>query len=127
MYEINSWSVRSQILTCFIFLVLFSKNITVSLKKATLQKKNVTAKEELDCIYINDIVNSEDSPRLVFIDEKYGNLIVINDGGELTRNNQKKMQTFYIAWRCPPSDKSDVAGESIYSVTMWNIYCESVR
>ena len=91
------------------------------------KKKNVTAKEELDCIYINDIVNSEDSPRLVFIDEKYRNLIVINDGGELTRNNQKKMQTFYIAWRCPPSDKSDVAGESIYSVTMWNIYCESVR
>ena len=33
MYEIKSWRVSSQILACFIFLVLFSKKITVSLKK----------------------------------------------------------------------------------------------
>ena len=46
---------------------------------------------ELDCMDIDDIVNLEDSPRLVFINEKCGNLIVINDGGELTENiSQKK-------------------------------------
>ena len=60
------------------------------MKKATFQKKNVIAEEELDCIDIDDIVNLEDSPRLVFIDEERGNLIGVNDGGELTRNNQKK-------------------------------------
>ena len=38
-----------------------------------------------------DIGNVEDSPRLVFIDEECGNLIVVNDGGKLTGNiNQKK-------------------------------------
>ena len=48
-------------------------------------------KEELDCIDIDIIWNLEDSPRLVFIDEECGNLVVVNDGGELTRNiNQKK-------------------------------------
>ena len=32
------------------------------------------------------IGNVEDSPRLVFMDEESGNLIVLYDGGELTRN-----------------------------------------
>ena len=72
MYEIKSRRLRSQILTCFIFLVLFKKN-------------------QLDCIDIDDIGNLEDLPRLVFIDEECGNLIVVNDGAELTRNiNQRK-------------------------------------
>ena len=43
-------------------------------------------KNQLDCIDIEDIENLEDSPRLVFIDEECGNLIVVNDGAELTRN-----------------------------------------
>ena len=30
--------------------------------------------------------NLEDAPRLVFIDWGYANLIVLNDGGKLTRN-----------------------------------------
>ena len=30
--------------------------------------------------------NLEDSPRFVFIDEECENLIVVNDGGEHTRN-----------------------------------------
>ena len=48
-------------------------------------------KNQLDCIDIEDIENLEDSPRLVFIDEECGNLIVVNDGAELTRNiNQMK-------------------------------------
>ena len=44
-------------------------------------RKNVIVEEELDCIDIDDIGNLEDSPRLVFIDEECGNLLVINDGG----------------------------------------------
>ena len=48
---------------------------TNSLKKATLQKKNVIVEEELDCIDIDDIGNLVDSPRLEFIDEECGNLI----------------------------------------------------
>ena len=40
---------------------------------------------------IDNTGNLEDSPRLVFIDEECENLIVVNDGGEITRNiNQKK-------------------------------------
>ena len=52
--------------------------------------------EELDCIDIDDFGNLEDSPKLVFIDEECGNLIVVNDGGELTRILiKRKSQTFY--------------------------------
>ena len=68
-------------LTCFIFVVLFSKNYV---KKATLQKKNVIFEKEPDCINRDDIGNLEDSPKLLFIDEECGNLIVVNDGGERT-------------------------------------------
>ena len=67
----------------------------VSLKKATLQKKNVIVGEALDCTDIADIGNLEDSPRFGFIDEECGNLIVVNDGGELTENISQKRQTFY--------------------------------
>ena len=83
MYGIKSRRLRSQNLTCFAFLVL------ISLKKQLI--KNVIVEEELDCIDIDDIGNLEDSPRLVFINEECGNLIVVNDDGELTRNiSQKK-------------------------------------
>ena len=89
MYEIKSRRLPSQILTCFIFLALFSKHGFV--KKSNPSEKNVIVEEELDCIDIDDIGNLEASTRLVFIDEECGNLIVVNDGGELTRNiNQKK-------------------------------------
>ena len=58
--------------------------------KATLRKKMIV-EEDLDCIDTDDIVNLENSPRLVFIDEECGNLIVVIDGEKLTRNiNQKK-------------------------------------
>ena len=42
--------------------------------------------EEINCIDIDDIGNVEDSPRLVFINKKCGNLIVVNDGAEPTEN-----------------------------------------
>ena len=54
--------------------------------------KKVIVEEELDCIDIDDIGNLEDSPRLVFMDEgECGNLIVVNDSGEFSKNiTQKK-------------------------------------
>ena len=65
---------------------------------------------------IDDIGNLEDSPRLVFIDEECGNLIVVNDSGELTENiSQKKADVLqqpinvYLV--------TNVAGESISSVS----------
>ena len=42
-------------------------------------------------VNIDDIRKLDQSPRLVFIDEKCKNLIVVNDSGELTKNfGQKK-------------------------------------
>ena len=61
------------------------------LTKSNSSEKKFIVGEELDCIDIDDIGNLEDSPRLVFINEECGNLIVVNDGGELTENiSQKK-------------------------------------
>ena len=40
-----------------------------------------------------DIGNLENSPRLVFIDEECANLIVVNDGGELTGNIKQKKKS----------------------------------
>ena len=74
--------------------------------------------EELEYIDIGDIGNIEDSPRLVFIDEECGNLIVVHI-------NQKKKSDVLQSLIGVHSAKN-VVGESIYSVAMWNIYCESV-
>ena len=68
-------------LTCLIFLVLFSKNSRFHWRRSP-SEKNVIVKEGLDGRHIDDIGNLEDSPRLVFIDEEYENLIAVNDGGE---------------------------------------------
>ena len=81
MYEIKSRRLHSQILT-FFFQYYFQKNNHGFVKIATLQKK---------CHSCIDIGNLEDSPRLVFIDQECGKLIVVNDSAELTMNiNQKK-------------------------------------
>ena len=52
----------------------------------------VIVEEELNGIDIDNIGNLEDySPKVVFIDEECGNLIVVNDGEEFTKYmNQKK-------------------------------------
>ena len=47
-------------------------------------------------VNIDDIRNLDQSPRLVFIDEKCGNLIVVNDSGELTRNISQKKKSDVI-------------------------------
>ena len=49
-------------------------------------EKVVIVEEVLDGIDIDDTGNLDDLRRLVFIDEQSENLIVVNDGGELTRN-----------------------------------------
>ena len=56
------------------------------MKKATFPKKVVLAEQELDGTDIDDIGNLENSPRLVFIDEECGNLIVVNYDRELSGN-----------------------------------------
>ena len=86
----KSRKLRSQILTCYIFQVLFSKKSWFYWKKTTLQENIAVFEEGLDCIDIDDVGNLENSSRFVFINEECGNLIVVNDGEELTRNiNQK--------------------------------------
>ena len=76
----------------FYFSSIIFKNIT---EKSNPSEKNVIVEEELDCIDTDDIGNLEDSPRLVFINEECGNLMVVKDGGELTENISRKRQMFY--------------------------------
>ena len=116
IYEIKARRLRSQILTCFIFPALLLKEITVS-----FSGKVVIVEEELDGININDIENLKNSPRFVFIDTGCENLIIANDGGELTRNiNQKKKSGVLLLFIDVHYVKNAV-GESISSITMWNI------
>ena len=84
-----------QILTCFFSVFFFKKKQWFHWRKQPTEKVVIT-EEELDDIDINDIGILENSPRLLFIDEECGNLKVVNDGGELTRNiTIRRSQTFY--------------------------------
>ena len=75
----------------FYFSNFIYKKISFTEKSNPSEKKSVIVEEEIDCIDIDDIGNLEDSRRLAFIDEEHGNFMVVNDGGEVTRNiNQKK-------------------------------------
>ena len=45
-------------------------------------------------------------PRLMFIDEECGNLKAVVDGGQLTRNNNRKRKSEVLqVYRCPLFDK----------------------
>ena len=62
----------------------------VSLKE-TFQKIFFLVEDKQNGTDIHDTGNLKDFPRLVLIDEECGNLKLINDNGEFTRNiNQKK-------------------------------------
>ena len=98
----------------FYFSSIIFKNITVSLKKQLFRKKFIV-EEELDCIDIDDTGNLEDSPRLVLINEECGNLIVVNDGGELTENISWKRQAFCNSLNV--HSLTNVVSESFSSVT----------
>ena len=52
-------------------------------------KKSCLAEEELDGFDIDGIRNLQNLPGLLFIDEEYGNLEAVVDGGERTRNINK--------------------------------------
>ena len=66
----------------------------------TPSQKVAIAKEELNDTDIDDIRNLEDLLRFVFIDEQFGNLQEVADGGELSRNiNQKKKSDVLQAYR----------------------------
>ena len=74
----------------FYFSSFIFKKITF-IEKINHSEKNVIVEEELDCIDIDDIGNSKHLPRLSFIGVECGNIIVVDDVGELTRNsNQNK-------------------------------------
>ena len=76
-------------MTCFIFLVLFSNHGLI--EEDHPSEKILIVEEEINGVSTDDFGNIEDLSRLKFIDEQCGNLKVINDDGELTRNiNQKK-------------------------------------
>ena len=82
-------------------------------------------KEELDGIDINDIGNLEDLLRIVFIHEECGNLKVFVDGGELTRNiNKKKKPGVLQACRYPLCGKY-YRREDFFNTNVE--FCESVR
>ena len=59
---------RFQTLTCFIFLVLFSKNHGF-IEEDETSEKVVTVEEKLNRFDIDGIENFENLPRFVFIDE----------------------------------------------------------
>ena len=102
VYKIKSRTRRSQILTCVTILVLVSKKLLLHWKNQPF-RKNVIVEKVLDCIDIDDSGYLENSPRLVFIDEECGKLIVVNDSAELTRNiNQPKeeVRCFTVTYRC---------------------------
>ena len=81
---------RLQTSTCFIFLLLFSKKHGF-IEEDKPSENAVIVEEELNRFNIDGIENLDNLPRFVFIDEECGNLKVVNDDEELTRNiNQKK-------------------------------------
>ena len=53
---------------------------------STVYKNGRTLEEELDGFDTDGIVILKDAPRLVLIDEECKNLIIVNDGGEITGN-----------------------------------------
>ena len=62
---------------------------------------------------------------LVFIDEECGSLIVVHDGGELTKNFNHKKRSDVLQYPIVAQSVISVVGKSIYLVTIWNICCES--
>ena len=120
IYEIKSRRPRSQILTCLIFLVWFSKTLRFHWKRQPF-RKSCCSWEGLDGIDIYNIGNLEYSRRLVFINEECENLIVVNDGGELTKNINQNKKSEVLQWPIDVHYLTNAVGERIFSITMCNI------
>ena len=66
----------------------------------------------------DDIGNLEELLKVMFIDEKCGNLKVVIEGGELTRNINPKKKLDVLQY---PHSVTNAAGEGISSINKWNI------
>ena len=88
MFKIKSSRPSSQTLTCSTFLALFSRKLRFHQKSNPSEKMLYLRKNQIadDTGNIDDTGNLEDLPRLMFIDEECGNLLVVNDSGELSGN-----------------------------------------
>ena len=76
--------------------------------------------EKLHGIDIDGIRNFQDLSGRVFINEECENLKMLVDGGELTKNaNKKKKSEALRAYICPLFDK--FLGKSVFTISMWNI------
>ena len=90
--ETNIYEIKSRILRSSF---IFKKNHGF-IQEGNPSEKVVIVEEELNGLNTDDIENLKDSLRFVFIDEEFENLIVVNDGGKVTRNiNQTRNQAFY--------------------------------
>ena len=78
-------------MTCFIFLFLIFLKSHGFIEDKNPSEKVFIIAEELNCVDIDDIGNLDHLPWFVFINNECGNLKVVSDGGELSRNiNQKR-------------------------------------
>ena len=79
---------------------IFKENYIFFEEEDDPSDKVVIVQEKLDDIDIDGIGNLVDLPRLMFIEEECGNLKVVTDGGELTRNiNIKKKSDVLQGYR----------------------------
>ena len=81
------------------FLFYFLKNDVFIEEEDNPLEKVVIVEEEL-----GDNGNLEDLPKLVFMGKECGNLKVLADGGDLTRNNNFRKSYVLQASRCPLRD-----------------------
>ena len=89
-------------------------------------KKNkvVTVNEELDGTDIDGIGNLMDLPRLMFIDEKCGNLKIVFVGEQLTGNNNRKRRSEFLqANRCSLCDKCYIRDWGKYDFSCGYMFC----
>ena len=57
----------------------------------------------------------------MFNDEEYEGIIVVNDGGEITRNINQKKKSEVLQYSTDLHYLTNVVGELISQITMWNI------
>ena len=105
-YETKSIRLRLQTLISFIFLLLFYKKHGF-IEEDKPSENVVIVEEELNRFDIDGIENLENLPRFVFINKECGNLKVVNDDEELTRNinQKKKLDVSQIACWCSLCEK----------------------
>ena len=85
---------------------IFKENHVFIEEEDNSSDKFVKVQEELDGIDIDGIGDLVDLPKLMYIDKECGDLQVVIDSEQLTRNNNKKRNSEVLqAYRCPLCDK----------------------